>query len=105
MPRVAEVIAPVQGMEVVWIHPSEAGNDAAFVQRQLMKVHGEGPFRVQSVKEREQLQGKERWSVTLEKDGQPVMDEWDEDLMRCPKPDKFRPTIVEFSWSWLKPKV
>jgi hypothetical protein len=91
-----EVTAPVVGTEAEWGDPRRD----SYIDN-LIKRYGQGPFTVSFVRDRPLLPGKNRWSVTIKKDGQPVYSSWDYAI--GPMPGDFEPTICELSWKYLEP--
>lgn len=96
------MIEPVVGMPVTWIDPSSDPINKRFIETCQIKEYGEEGLSIRSIKDQGKgLHGKNRWLVTLERDGQAIMHQWNQKL--GPMPKSFEPSIAQFSWHYLRP--
>ena len=87
--------APVVGMAVTWIDPSDDENNAHFIETSLHQGYGCEGLRVHEIRDNGRI-------VTLERNGQPLMNrlnpEW-----KTETPREIREVVAAFGWGYLKP--
>lgn len=86
--------APVKGMAVTWIDPSEDPRNARFIEETLHRGYGRDGLRVHEVRQNGVI-------VVLERGGKPLTNCWSPAW--GPAPADFTGTVTAFDWGYLKP--